>query len=151
MFCLKTPQVIGFFRGEALEHESATSVFCLARGVCIKRIAAAFDRERQFKRVTDNRGLQTLLFVQSGRLFLFPHARLTKAEYGVTAVSFLEFVLFGGPLDEVLDASRRKFNGGSTRVTNEMEVVGLLDDGLVSSEAVHLRLADKSGLQQDLD
>ena len=69
MFCLKPPQVIGFLGGEPLKHQPAAAVFRLPRGIRVKRVAAPFNRQRQFQRIADHRRFEALLVRSVPRLF----------------------------------------------------------------------------------
>src|SRR5499426_4476069 len=112
--------MIGLLRRQALEHQPAAAVFRFAGGIGIEGIAAAFNSQCQFERISHDGCLQPLLCVQTRRLLLLPEAELAKTEYRITAVAFLKVILFGSPLDQVFDLPRRKFNRASTGIADEV-------------------------------
>src|SRR5262249_62243815 len=96
MFRLKSSQMIRLFRRKALEHKPAAAILRFTGGVGVEGIATAFNRQCQFKRISHDCRLQSLLCVQTRGLLLLPEAGLAKSEYRVTAIAFLKIILFCG-------------------------------------------------------
>jgi hypothetical protein len=82
---------------------------------------------------------------------LLPLAGLAKAEDGVPAISLLEIFVLRGSFDQVFNFARGKLDSASAGVTDEVEMIRLADYRLISSHPMQLRLADKTGLEKDLD
>src|SRR5262245_46524702 len=93
--------MIGLLRRQALEHQPAAAIFRFAGGIGIEGIAAAFNSQCQFERISHDGCLQPLLCVQTRRLLLMPEAELAKAENGLPALAFLKYILLGSPFNKV--------------------------------------------------
>src|SRR5690348_1864809 len=77
---LKSSKMIGFFRGEPLEHQSSAVVFRFPRGIGIEKESAALDGQRQLESVSNHGRLEALLRVEVLVLTLLTDTGLTDAE-----------------------------------------------------------------------
>src|SRR5262245_29235992 len=148
---LKPAHMIRLLGRESLKHQSAAVVLRFARSIAVEGITAAFNREGQFQSVANYGCFEALFFVEPCAFYLLSHARLTKPEDRVPAISFFEVILACSSFDEVFDPARPKFDRSATRIADEMEVVGLTDHRFVPGNSVHFRLTDEPGLQKDLN
>src|SRR5437773_88230 len=149
MLLLKPPQMVRLLGSQPLKHPPAAATFGFLRSIRVKRIAAAFDGERELERVADDGGLQAPLLVGGVEFPLLPEAGLTDAEDHVAAVPLIELVFIGHLPDEIFDSPRGELDGVSANVAYEMKMVGLLDERLISRHPLDLGLADESRLKQD--
>src|SRR5439155_13248212 len=92
-----------------------------------------------------------LLFGHSGGLSLFSDAGFAETEHGITTVFLFKTMLCRYTLDEIFDSAGRKFDRPAAIVTNEMQVIRLVDDGFIARHAMQLRLSYKAGSQENLD
>src|SRR6266516_1314689 len=76
MLLLKPPQMVRLLCSQPLKHPPAAATFGFLRSIRVKRIAAAFDGEREFERVADDGGFEALLFVGGFEFPLLPEAGL---------------------------------------------------------------------------
>src|SRR2546422_3076808 len=149
MLLLKPPQMVRLLGSQPLKHPPAAATFGFLRSIRVKRIAAAFDGEREFERVADDGGFEALLFVGGLEFPLLPEAGLTDAEDHVAAVALIELVFIGHLPNEIFDSPRGKLDGAPANVAYEMKMVGLLDERFISCHPLDLGLADESRLKQD--
>ena len=112
--------MIRLLGSQPLKHSPAAPILRFLGSVCIKRIAPAFNGEREFKRVADDSGLEAPLLVESFESPLLPEAGLTDPEDQITAVALVEAVFIGDLPNEVFDTPRGKLDGRPARVAYEM-------------------------------
>ena len=54
-------------------------------------------------------------------------------------------------LNQFFNPAGREFDSPATIVTNEMQMIGLIDDRFIARHTMQLRLPDEAGRQEDLD
>src|SRR5215471_16118930 len=151
VFNLEPPQVIGFFRREPLKHQPATAVFGFPRGVRVEGVPAPFDRKGQFQRVPNDSRFQALPLIQRFRFLLPAKACFADSEDGIPAVALFKLMLTGRAADQTFDSARWKLHRRSADVADEMQVIRLADEWLVSRHSAQFGLTDESGLQQEFN
>src|SRR5438128_12646371 len=110
MLLLNPPQMVRLLGSQPLKHPPAAATFGFLRSIRVKRIAAAFDGEREFERVADDGGCEALLFVGGLEFPLLPEAGLTDAEDHVAALPLFDLVFIGHLRPEILDSSGQKLD-----------------------------------------
>src|SRR5207253_10574496 len=113
---------------------------CFSGGVCVKRVAAPFDSERQFKRIADNGGFHPELLIHCLQLALFPETGFADSQDCIPAIALLETMLVRHLPNEVFDSSGRELDSTPANITDQMQMVGLLDNGFIARQTLELRL-----------
>src|SRR2546430_15404020 len=108
--------MIGFLGCQALKHAAAAAILGFPGSVCVKRVAASFDGERQFKRIADHGGFHAELFIHALQLPLLAETGFADSQDGIPAIAFLESILVGHLLNEAFDSSREKLDRAPANV-----------------------------------
>src|SRR5207244_377169 len=80
MLLLNPPQMVRLLGSQPLKHPPAAATFGFLRSIRVKRIAAAFDGEREFERVADDGGFEAWLFVEGFEFPLLPEAGFSASD-----------------------------------------------------------------------